>query len=194
LPIQWRWVRDYSGGMLTDWGAHLLDTAQWANNTERTGPVEVEGQGKRHAGGLYDTYYEFEMHYKYASGVEMQVHSRGVALRFEGTEGWIANDGWIGPLRASSPEILRTVIGPTETRLFTCPGGEHRNFLDCVKTRRDPYFPAEVGHRCCSVAHLGNIALELGRKLRWDPKAERFPDDPEANRLLSRPMREPWGI
>jgi predicted dehydrogenase len=194
LPFNWRWVSDYSGGMLTDWGAHLLDTAQWGNDTERTGPVEVSGTGKRPEKGLYDTFYEFHLTYKYANGVEMEVHSGGVRLRFEGTDGWIESNGWIGPLEASSPEILRSVIGPGEVHLFTCPEGEHRNFLDCVKTRRDPYFPAEIGHRCCSVAHLGNIALELGRKLRWDPHAERFPDDPEANRLLSRAMRAPWTL
>jgi len=192
LPYHWRWIRDYSGGNLTDWGAHLLDTAQWANDTERTGPVEVAGHGRRHEQGLYDVFCEYHLTYKYASGVEMQVDSGGVALRFEGTDGWIANDGWIGPLRASSPEILRSEIGPTDTHLFTCPAGEHRNFLDCVKSRRDPYFPAEVGHRCCSVSHLGNIAMELGRKLRWDPQAERFPDDEQANRMLSRAQRQPW--
>ena len=194
LPYDWRWISDYSGGMLTDWGAHLLDTAQWANDTEHTGPVEVEGSGRRHEKGLYDTFYDFRLQYKYASGVEMEVTSGNVALRFEGTDGWIANDGWIGPLQASSPEILRNVIGPEETHLFTCPGGEHRNFLDCVKSRRDPYFPAEIGHRCCSVAHLGNIAMELGRKLRWDPVKEEFAHDEEANRLRWRAMREPWNL
>jgi len=194
LPFHWRWIRDYSGGMLTDWGAHLLDTAQWANNTEHSGPVEVQGTGKRHTAGLYDTHYEFQLQYRYANGVDMQVSSGGVALRFEGTEGWVANTGWIGPLRASSAEILRTLIGPDELHLYTCPGGEHRNSLDCVKSRRDPYFPAEIGHRCCSITHLGNLALDLGRKLHWDPVQEEFPGDEEANRLRSRAMREPWSL
>ena len=194
LPYHWRWIADYSGGMLADWGAHLLDTAQWANDTERTGPVEVEGKGTRYTGGLYDTFYDFHLRYRYANGVEMTVDSGAVSLRFEGTGGWVGNNGWIGSVEASSPEILRSVIGPGETRLFTCPGGEHRNFLDCFKTRRDPYFAVEIGHRCCSVCHLGNIALELRRKLRWDPQTERFPDAPDANRLLSRAMREPWTL
>ena len=194
--IHWnfRWITDYSGGMLTDWGAHLIDTAQWANDTERTGPVEVEGTGKRYPSGLYDTCYEYRLRYRYASGVEMFVESGGVALRFEGTDGWIANDGWIGPLQASSKEILSSVIGPSEIHLFTCPAGEHRNFLDCVQSRKDPYFPAEIGHRCSSVMHVGNIALSLGRKLRWDPQQERFADDETANRMLSRAMREPWQL
>jgi predicted dehydrogenase len=194
--IHWnfRWITDYSGGQLTDWGAHLIDTAQWANDTERTGPVEVEGAGKRHAGGLYDTFIEYHIKYKYANGVEMLVESGGVALRFEGTDGWVGNNGWLGPLQASSKEILSTVIGPEETRLFTNPAGEHRNFLDCVKSRQDPYFPAEIGHRCCTVMHVGNIAMWTGRKLRWDAAAERFVDDPEADRHLARAMRAPWRV
>ena len=189
-----RWIVDYSGGQLTDWGAHLLDTAQWANDTERTGPVEVEGSGKCHPTGLYNTFHEYHLKYRYASGVELYIESGGVAIRFEGTEGWVGNDGWCGKLEAGSNEVLTTVIGPTETRLFTCPAGEHRNFLDSVKTRSDPYFPAEVGHRCSSVAHLGNIAMWTGRKLQWDPVAERFVNDPDADRYLSRSMRAPWTL
>lgn len=194
LPYQWRWVRDYSGGQITDWGAHLLDTAQWANDTERTGPIAVWGTGKRHERGLYDVFHEYEVYCEYANGVVMEVRSGGVRLRFEGSDGWIGNTGWIGKLEASSPEILNTVIGPGELHLFTCPEGEHRNFLDCVKSRSDPYFPAEIGHRCCSVAHLGNIAMELGRRLRWDPVAERFDNDETANRMRSRSCREPWHL
>jgi len=190
----WRWNRDYSGGQLTDWGAHQLDTVQLAADTEHTGPIEVEGTGKRHANGLYDTFHEYHLTYRYANGVELHVDSGGTGLRFEGSEGWIGNDGWRAPLKASSDEILNTVIGPNETKLYTCIGGEHRNFLDCVKSRRDPYFPAEIGHRCCTISHIGNIAMELGRKLRWDPDREQFVDDQQADRMRSVAMREPWGL
>ena len=124
----------------------------------------------------------------------MFVANGGVAVRFEGTDGWVGNNGWIGRLEASSPEILNSVIGPNELHLETCFAGEHRNFLDCVKSRKDPYFPAEIGHRCCSVAHLGNIAMRLGRKLRWDPDREQFTNDDAANRLLARAAREPWVV
>jgi predicted dehydrogenase len=185
---------DYSGGMLTDWGMHLLDTAQWGNNTDRSGPISVEGAGKRHETGLYNTFHEFHLKYAYANGVEMSVDSGGVALKFEGTDGWVGNDGWIGPLQASSPEILKSVIGPGELHLYTCVGGEHRNFLDCVKSRREPYFPAEIGHRCASVCHIGNIAMLTGRKLGWDPAAEHFVNDPAADRFISRAMRAPWRL
>ncbi len=193
-PFNWRWNHDYSAGMLADWGAHLFDTAQWGNDTERTGPIEVEGTGQRFDNGLYDSFHHFNLTYKYANGVEMQTTAGRVYLRFEGTDGWVGNNGWIGKVEASSPEILDSTIGPDELHLFTCPQGEHRNFLDCVKTRRDPYFPAEIGHRCCSLAHLGNIAMELGRKLQWDPDTETFQNDETANRMKSKAMREPWSL
>jgi len=194
--IHWnfRWIVDYSGGQLTDWGAHLLDTAQWANDTERTGPVEVEGTGKCHDRGLYDTFHEYHLKYRYASGVELLIDSGGTGIRFEGTDGWVQSGSWCQPIEASSRAILESRIGPEEIRLFTCPAGEHRNFLDCVKSRRDPYFPAEIGHRCSTVAHIGNIAMWTGRRLQWDPAAERFVGDEDANRYLSRAMRAPWSL
>ena len=190
--FNFRWIYDYSGGFLTDWGAHLIDTAQWANDTEHTGPVSVEGKGVFPTEGIYNTATTFHLEYAYANGVRMIVDSGGVLLRFEGTEGWVGNQGWRGSLEASSPAILESRIGAEETHLFTCPAGEQRNFLDCVKTRTDPYFPAEIGHRCSSVMHIGNLSMQLGRKLRWDPVREEFPDDAEANRRRSRSSREPW--
>ena len=78
--------------------------------------------------------------------------------------------------------------------MYTCAGGEHRNFLDCVRSRKVPYFPAEVGHRCATVLHIGNISMRLGRKLRWNPEKEEFVNDPEANTMRSQPMREPWTL
>ena len=107
-----RWIRDYSGGRLTDWGAHMLDLAQWANDTEHTGPVEVEGEGKYPpAGSLFNTAYEFRLLYRYANGVTMEVVSEGPGIRFEGADGWIGFENWRGPLEASSPSILEAEIG-----------------------------------------------------------------------------------
>ncbi len=189
-----RWISDYSGGMLTDWGMHLFDTAQWGNDTERSGPVSVEGHAEFPDEGLYNTAADFHLEYTYASGVKMFADSAGVGLRFEGTDGWVGNRGWIGPLEASSPAILKSVIGPDEINLATCFGGEHRNFLDSVKSRRPCYFPPEIGHRCASICHIGNAALQLGRKLRWDPVKEEFPGDETANRLRARAMRAPWKL
>ena len=194
--IHWnfRWILDYSGGMLTDWGAHLLDGAQWGNDTEHTGPVEVEGQGKFWQDGLYNTAKEYHIEYKYADGVRLIVTSGTPSLRFEGTEGWIGNRGWRAPLQAEPKSILDSVIGPNEIHLYTCRGGEQRNFLDCVKSRKDCYFPPEIGQRCFTIAHIGNISMLLGRKLLWDPDKERFINDEQANRMLSRAMRSPWHL
>ncbi len=189
-----RWIFDYSGGMLTDWGAHLLDGAQWGNNTEHTGPVEVEGKGVFCKGGLYNTAREYHLEYTYADGVKLLVDSGTPSLRFEGTEGWIGNRGWRGKLEASKPAILDSVIGPDEIHLYTCVGGEQRNFLDCVKSRQACYFPPEIGQRCFTIAHIGNIAMLLGRKLRWNPETERFVNDDEANRMLRRAARSPWNL
>jgi len=189
-----RWIFDYSGGMLTDWGAHLLDGAQWGNDTEHTGPVEVEGRGVFCQGGLYDTAREYHLQYTYADGVKLFVDSGEPSLRFEGTEGWVGNRGWRGKLEASRPAILDSAIGPNDVHLYTCPGGEQRNFLDCVKSRQACYFPPEIGQRCFTIAHIGNIAMRLGRKLRWNPEEERFVNDDEANRMLRRTARSPWDL
>ena len=186
-----RWNLHYSGGQLTDWGGHLLDIAQWGNDTEATGPVELEGKGMfPPRDKLYNTATEYDINYKYANGVELHVISKGPRIRFEGTDGWIAS----GPLRAHPKSILDSRIGPEERRLYTCPGGEHRNFLDCVKSRKECYYPAENGHRAATIAHIGNIAMILGRKLKWDPKKERFVNDPQADKMLSRPVRAPWKL
>jgi predicted dehydrogenase len=189
-----RWIQDYSGGMLTDWGAHLLDGAQWGNDTEHTGPVEVDGKGEFWRDGLYNTAKEFHIEYKYAKGVKLIVTSGTPSLRFEGSEGWIGNRGWRAPLQAEPKSILDSVIGPNEIHLYTCQAGEQRNFLDCVKSRKDCYFPPEIGQRCFTIAHIGNISMLLGRKLRWDPEKERFVNDEQANLMLSRAMRSPWRL
>ncbi len=194
VHFNFRWIWDYSGGIICDWGAHLFDTAQWANNTERSGPIEIDGKGNHWEGGLYNTVKDYDVTYKYANGVVMTCTPGNPSLKFIGTEGWVGNQGWIGKLEASSPEILNSKIGPNEIHLYTNPEGEHRDFLDCVKSRKDPYFPVDIGHRVSTVCHLANISIRLGRKLKWDPEAERFPDDPEANAMMVRTLRSPWKL
>ena len=194
--IHWnfRWIQDYSGGQLTDWGAHLLDGAQWGNDSEHTGPVEVEGKGVFCEGGLYDTAKEYHIEYKYADGATLIVKSGNPSLRFEGSEGWIGNVGWRAPLQAEPKSILDSVIGPNEIHLYTCQAGEQRNFLDCIKSRKECYFPPEIGQRCFTIAHIGNISMLLGRRLKWNPDKEEFVNDEQANRMLSRSMRSPWHL
>ncbi len=192
--FNFRWIQDYSGGIICDWGAHLFDTAQWANDTERSGPVEIEGTGTYWEGGLFNTVKDYDVTYRYANGVVMTCKPGDPSIKFIGSEGWVGNTGWRGKVEASSPKILDSVIGPNEVHLYTNPEGEHDDFLKCVKSRKDPYFPVDIGHRVSSVCHLANIAIKLGRKLHWDPEAEQFKNDDQANALLSRPMRSPWKL
>jgi predicted dehydrogenase len=218
-----RWNLAFSGGVLTDWGAHIVDLAQWGHDTERTGPVSVEGKGDfppRDA--VHNAAATFDLHYVYADGVTMSVsagqgdldpkvrHTGPVVgrtpnpgIRFEGSDGWIESHGWRGSLKASQRKMLDVVIDPASVKLYRPSeivartndiGGEHRNFVDCVKSRKPCYAPAETGHRTISIPHIGNIAMLLGRKLRWNPDAERFVDDAEADAMLSRKQREPWTI
>lgn len=191
-PQQWRQIRDYSGGKFTDWGAHLLDTANVANFAETTGPVEVEGQGKIPENSMNTMPSTYKLHYRYANGVEMFVESGGVALKFEGDKGWVGNTGWRGKLEASSDEILKTKYPPESSKIWRLPPSEHRNFLDCVKSRQSTTYTAEAGQRLSTTMHIGNIAMWLGRKVTWDPTTESFPNDEQANALRSRPSREDW--
>ncbi len=194
VHFNFRWIWDYSGGIICDWGTHLFDTAQWANDTEHSGPVEVEGTGTHWSGGLYDTVKDYDLTYRYANGVVMTCKPGEPSLRFIGTDGWVGNSGWRGKVEASSPAILDSKVGPEEVRLYTNPAGEHDDFLNCVKSRKDPYFPVEIGHRVSTVCHLGNLAIKLGRKLKWDPVKEEFPGDAEANKWLDRERRNPWQL
>jgi len=193
-----RWILDYSGGQVTDWGAHHIDIAHWGMGADRTGPIEVFGEGA-FPDGLWDAATTYRFTCRYRSGLEMLVASNNFirqGVRF------IASHRWVhvtrAGLAASDPAILKEKIGPNETHLASPHEGHRqghrRNFLDCVRTRREPLTPVEVGHHSLIPAHLGNIAMILRRPIRWDPEAERTIGDPEAARMLSRPMREPWHL
>ncbi|MGI9240236.1 MAG: gfo/Idh/MocA family oxidoreductase, partial [Verrucomicrobiales bacterium] len=193
--FNFRWISDYSGGIICDWGTHLFDTAQWANDTERSGPVEIIGKGSRWEGGLYDTVKDYDVSYRYANGVTMTCKPGNPSIKFVGSDGWVGNSGWRAKLEASSQEILESEIGDDEIKLFTNPAGEHRNFLDCVKSRNDPYFPVDIGHRVSTVCHLANIAIDRGVKLAWDPAKEEFVGDDAANAMRRiRAGRGEWRI
>jgi len=189
-----RFVRDYSGGQTTNLGVHALDICQWANDTERTGPVEVEDLGSEFPqDGLFNTVTKINFRARYANGVELicRTGTDKVIGRFEGTDGWIETT--YRSFR-TYPESLKTsVIKPNEIHLYRCT--DHKqNFIDCVKSRRETITPIEVGHRSTSLCLLGNIAMLLKRKLRWDPDKEIFIGDDEANRMIGKPARSPWYI
>ena len=190
----WRHVWDYSGGKFSDWGMHQLDTAQWANDTERTGPISINGKGTINEGSMYNTFVDYEIDYEYENGVKLNVKSGGTSIHFYGSEGWCGSKSWDSGLEANNKSIVKDPIPKDGLHLYTCKGGEHRNFLDCVKSRNEPYFPAEIGHRCATLCHLGNISMRLNQKLQWNPKTEKIGNSKEASSMLSRKMRKPWDL
>jgi predicted dehydrogenase len=188
----WRQIRDFSGGSLTDWGAHLVDTAQVGNFAENTSPVEVKGEGVIPPNSVNTVPQTYNISYRYANGVTMEVASTGVAIRFEGDKGWVGNKGWLGKLEASDMEIFRRKYDPKTNKMWTRRPREQRDFLDCIKNGQPPMYTAEALHRLSTTLHLGAIAMELGRPLKWDPQAEKFLGDEKANALRSRTSRNDW--
>lgn len=187
-PQVWRQIRDFSGGSLTDWGAHLIDTAQVGNFSELTTPVEVSGHGVIPPDSINTVPQTYKIDYTYANGVTMQVVSDQPSIRFEGTEGWVGNTGWRGKLEASDMEIYRRKYAPATDRIWPRPRTEHRNFLDVAKGEAKPIYDAESLHQLSTVMHMGAISMELDRPLKWDPQKERF-DNHAANALSTRKSR-----
>jgi predicted dehydrogenase len=203
------WLRceQFGAGMITGWGAHHVDTAHWGMNTEYTGPVEVWGSAEFPTHGLWDVHGKFLTHAIYADGVTMDISGDFPnGIKFYGTEGWIfvTRDEMVTPtdpggkaavapkpLVASDPKILDSVIGPDEVHLYQSDD-QHGNWLDCIKSRKAPIAPAEIGHRACSTCLIHHIAMKTKRRLYWDPVKEHFKNDDDANCMLSRPQRAPY--
>ncbi len=205
------WLRceQFGAGMITGWGAHHIDSAHWGMETEYTGPIEISGTAEFPKSGLWDVHGDFKTEALYANGVRMIVSGEFPnGVKFEGTEGWIfvsrGNENVTGSdpvdrlkdpnaLAASDPRIIRSVIGEDEIHLYESTS-QHGNWLECIRTRREPIAPVEVAHRACSACLLHHIAMKAGRKLYWDPVRERFKNDDEANAMLSRPQRPPYTL
>ena len=190
----WLRISDYCCGMITGWGSHHIDIAQWAMGTEYTGPVEVEGWAEYPKEGLWDFHGKFRIEYTYADGVKLICEDNTKnkqGILFEGTESWVYVRRRL--IDAQPTSLLTSVIRPNEIHLARS-NNHKQNFLECIKSRSQTVAPVEIGHRSNTVCVLGYIAMLLGRKLKWDPGKERFINDTEANRLLSRPMRSPWNL
>ncbi|MEX0712032.1 MAG: Gfo/Idh/MocA family oxidoreductase [Pirellulales bacterium] len=189
---QFRWFSDYSGGKMTDWGAHHNDIAQWALGADGSGPVRVSGTGVFHENGPHDVPGTFDVAYTYANGVEVHCHALGEnGVKFTGSDGWIFVSR--SRIEASDPELLKAEPASGDTRLYVSRD-HHENWLDCIASRERPICDVEIGHRSATVCHLGNIAMRLGRELRWDPEKEQFVNDDQANLLVGKPMRAPWHL
>jgi predicted dehydrogenase len=197
--FDFRWWLEYSGGQVTDWGVHHTDIAMWAMGLDHTGPEEIEGTGDypRIENG-YNTAVTFDCTMKFAGDQEIRLYSGGNELIISGEKGRIrVNRGGLTgkPVEELTEkdhewineEIIKLCKGKT-------PGSHMRNFFECMRDRSLPISDVFTHHRSVSACHLANIAMRLGRKLRWDPAKEIFPDDDEANAMLSREQRKPYGI
>ncbi|MFP6601512.1 MAG: Gfo/Idh/MocA family oxidoreductase [Pirellulaceae bacterium] len=185
----WMRVQDYDDGMITNWGAHLIDIAHWGANLERTGPVQIQGTGVFPKSELWNVLQQFKIDYQYANGVKLTVKPvKGHYTRFVGEDGWV--EAGFSQVRASSPEVLQVPLGKDRIRLPRTD--EKQDFVNCVKSRGRPIADAEVGHRTNSIGLLGVIAVKTGQPLRWNPETEQFVDNAEADKLLERSLREPW--
>jgi len=181
---QWRIYRDYGGGATTDWGAHHFDIAQWALDMDNSGPVEI-----------YPPDGDSEIIYKYANGVILTRQEprewKDYTVTFVGTEGKIVVHREY--LNTWPDNLINNKLGPNDIRLYKS-NNHYADWLQSIRTRGKPICDIEIGCRTATVCHIGNIAYELKRPLRWNPEEEHFVDDPEAGRLLSRPMRSPWHL
>jgi myo-inositol 2-dehydrogenase / D-chiro-inositol 1-dehydrogenase len=193
------WMRclDYCEGMITNWGTHLLDVAQLANNTERTGPVSVEGVGTypEPGSGVWNVLTSFKVQFRYANGLILDYHTEQPYLRVEGDDGWVQGY-WSAPggLTASDPALLR--IRPKETDLKIPQRSDKVDFIRNIlnNTPGGVMIDAEIGHRANSMGQIAHIAIQRGRRLDWDPRTEQFTGDPEANRLLVGSYREGYAL
>jgi predicted dehydrogenase len=201
----WWFISDYALGFIAGWGIHPLDIALWGGGEKVACPLEIEGKGVWPTEGVCDTAMNWKVVCKYDSGVTMnftgdpypdewkqrygRTTSHGTA--FEGTDGWVHVDR--SGLNAHPKELLETELGPNDIHLYK--SDDHvRNLLDCVKSRAETVCPIDVAVQADIICQISDIAIRLEQKLKWDPKTERFVNNEEANRRLSRSMRAPWTL
>ena len=194
-PGNWRFHLQFGCGEMSDRGAHVIDLAQLGNDSDHTGPVMIEARGWDDAHGLYNAPMGFAFENTYANGVRLvggtEYKPRGV--RFEGSEGWLFLRVHEGTIEASDERLLKLDPEGFAVRLGRTPGHE-QNFVDAIRLGIRPFADAEVGHRSATACLVNMLAMRLGRKLTWDPVAERFVGDDEANRLATPAMRPPWSL
>jgi hypothetical protein len=201
-------VYDYALGFIAGWGAHPLDIAQWGLDMDHTSPVSYEGKGEIPEGGLFDTVENWDVTCRYASGVTLRFMSDRVARLVpglmddprtrppldHGTTFW-GEDGWVsvsrGFLYASPKELQKRPIRDDEKHVVRSVS-QGRNFVESIRSRRPTINPLETAIRSDTISHLSDIAIRLGRPVRWDPESERAIGDDEANARLVRPMRLTW--
>lgn len=204
------WLRceQFGAGMITGWGQHHFDSAAWGMDTEYTGPISVEAIAEFPKSGFWNVHGDFMVKAQYKNGITMYT-SGGFpnGIRYEGTEGWIfvSRGSYVASasdpvsqsknskaLDASDPKILSSIIKENEIHLYKS-NNQHGNWLDCVQSRKQPISPIEIGQRSCTVCLISHIAMKLPGRLIWEPERECFTNNEEANVMLSRPQRYPYG-
>lgn len=191
----WYLIWDYSAGFIVNWGVHHLDIANWGCPAVAAEPFELEFKGSYRNDGLTDNINDWQGLFTYASGLKMTYSDVGnpnkIGCTFEGDKGWVYVDR--AGIWAEPKSLLDVKLKPDETRLHES-NSHHGDFLQSVRTRRDPVSPVEAGHKASYLGLIAEIAIRLKRKLKWDPATEKFANDDEANRMLARPMRAPWHL
>lgn len=181
---KWRDYREFGGGGMTDWGAHMFDIGQWGIGMDHSGPVKIVPPGPGKQSGLI---------YQYENGVEMihQPEQGKNYCHFFGSEGEVYVQR--GLLRTSPETLKDKVFADSDYKIYVS-GDHYQDFINAMKTRRPPICDVEVGHRTATVCNIGNIAYQLGRPLEWNPAKEKFKGDREANKLLKRKMKKDWKV
>jgi predicted dehydrogenase len=181
----WRWYKEMGGGFTTDWGAHMFDIAQWGLGEDKGGPVEIIPAG-------YENYQYLT--YRYASGITMTEEpfndKKTKGVKFQGKDGWIeVSRGYFKASDKSFNSNVKEESGPYETKI------PHQvNFIEAVRAHKDPQVPVEIGHNTCTTCTLGNIAYDLRRPVKWDPKKQVFVDDPQADLYMHREYRKGYQL
>jgi predicted dehydrogenase len=190
-----RFFWDYSGGQMTNFGAHHIDIAHWGLGMDESGPVEIGGTATFHPENWHEVTETCRLTLKYASGAEVVVGQKQKdipgGVTFVGSTATLFVDR--KKITCTVPEILSEPLGSDAVRLYASKS-HHQNFLDCIASREKPIADVEIGHRTATACHLANIAARLGRTIRWDPKAEMIIGDDEAAAMLDRPHRSPWTV
>jgi predicted dehydrogenase len=195
VHMNWRWNMDFGGGQLMDWVGHHVDIAHWGLGFDETGPVEIEGSGEFPTRGIYNSALRYRINVVYPDGTPMVI-AGGHDDICGGTK-WIGERGWIWVDRDGfeihPADLALEAVGPGEIRLIRSRD-HYQNFLDSVRNRGRTIAPCEIAHRSATVGHLGVIAMEIGRRIRFDPVRQEIVGDPEAERLLNHSYRAPWQL
>ena len=192
--FNWYFIFDYCAGWIQSWGVHHVDIALWGAPALTASTVDIEGTAVFPKDGLANTSITWQVAYTTPKGLVFSFTDNGKhpqGCRFIGEKGWVHVDR--GGIRAEPASLLKVAIKPGEEHLYESRG-HHGNFLECIRSRRDPVSSVEAGHAATTITLVGDIATRLGRKVTWDWKAERFVNDEPANRMLSRSMRTPWSM